>query len=377
MSTSIAPVNQKELAAALKDATGAGLALRPRGGGTKSDWGNPPARVDAVLSTELLDEVVEHAWGDLTVTVEAGCTVAKLQEVLARHGQRLAIDVLWPERATIGGILSTNDSGVLRLRYGALRDLVIGVRLALADGTLAESGGKVVKNVAGYDLPKLATGAMGTLGVITQAVFRLHPLPRSTRTLVMRAPDLATMQWLILAIQDSKLAHSALQLRIGASAEPEADLLLEGTEAGIQAQHATLAKLARNASVEVGSASVWQARQQLFEQPGEIAKFSVLPGDIAHTIGVFQESSRDWSVVVQATGLGFLRTDAHLKPLRTGLESRGGSLAILRQPPGASGSPDRIEAWGNPGDALPLMRALKREFDPQGTLNPGVFVGGI
>ncbi len=377
MSTSIAPVNQKELAAALKDATGAGLALRPRGGGTKSDWGNPPSRNDAILSTELLDKVVEHAWGDLTVTVEAGCTVAKLQEVLAQHGQRLAIDVLWPERATIGGILSTNDSGALRLRYGALRDLVIGVRLALADGTLAESGGKVVKNVAGYDLPKLVTGAMGTLGVITQAVFRLHPLPKSTRTLVMRVPDLATMQWLILAIQDSKLAHSALQLRIGANEEPEADLLLEGTDAGIEAQHAALAKLARNGSVEVGSTGVWLARQQLFDRPGAIAKFSVLPADIARTIGVFQESSRDWSVVVQATGLGFLRTDADLPQLRAGLESRGASLTVLRQAPTANGSPGRLEAWGNPGDALPLMRALKREFDPQGTLNPGVFVGGI
>jgi glycolate oxidase FAD binding subunit len=378
VSSAIAPANQRELAAALKDSSGAGLAIRPRGGGTKSDWGNPPSRVDAILSTERLDRIVEHVWGDLTVTVEAGCTVAKLQEALAVHGQRLAVDVLWPDRATIGGILSTNDSGVLRLRYGALRDLVIGVTLALADGTLAESGGKVVKNVAGYDLPKLATGAMGTLGVITQAVFRLHPLPRSSRTLVMRAPDLATMEWLILAIQDSKLAHSALQLRMSAGSEPEADLLLEGTDAGIEAQHALVVKLAQNASVTVASDAahsdgVWRTRQELWDESGAIAKFSVLPGDIARTIATILETSHDWSVVVQATGLGFLRTDADLAKLRVGIESSGGSLTILRQP--ADAAP--VEAWGNPGDALPLMRALKREFDPLGTLNPGVFVGGI
>ena len=111
---------------------------------------------------------MEHAWADLTVTVEAGCTIAELQRTLAQHGQRLAMDPLWPERATIGGILATNDSGALRLGYGSLRDLIIGITLALADGTVASSGGKVVKNVAGYDLPKLATGSLGTLGVITQ-----------------------------------------------------------------------------------------------------------------------------------------------------------------------------------------------------------------
>ena len=148
----------------------------PRGGGTKLGWANSPARAGLILSTARLTEVIEHAWADLTVSVGAGCTVQRLQEALAQHGQRLALDPLWPEKATVGGVLSTNDSGALRLRFGALRDLIIGVTVALPDGTLASSGGKVVKNVAGYDLPKLVTGALGTLGVITRAVFRLHPL---------------------------------------------------------------------------------------------------------------------------------------------------------------------------------------------------------
>jgi glycolate oxidase FAD binding subunit len=373
VSTPIAPANQREIAEALKDASGAGLTVIPCGGGTKRGWGNPPSRADAILSTQCINRVVEHAWSDLTATVEAGCTVAALQQTLAEHGQRLAVDVLWPERATIGGILSTNDSGALRLRYGGLRDLIIGVTLALADGTLAVSGGKVVKNVAGYDLPKLVTGSMGTLGVITQAIFRLHPLPQKTLTLTMRARDLATMQWLILAIQDSKLAHAALQLRQEPESEPECDLLLEGTPAGLEAQRATLLKLAQNVVVDEGSDDVWSARQTLWAKPGAIAKFSVLPGAIATMIAAIQQASRDWAAVAQATGIGFVRTDANLINLRAEIERSGGSFVVLRQQPGV----EPVEAWGNPGDALPLMRAVKEQFDPQGTLNPGVFVGGI
>ena len=158
------PSSETELAAALRCGDAAGLGVVPRGGGTKTGWGNPPVRADLILSTARLNRVIEHAWADLTVSVEAGCTIQNLQNALAEHGQRIAVDPLWPERATVGGILSTNDSGTLRIRYGALRDLIIGVTIALPDGTLASSGGKVVKNVAGYDLPKLATGALGTLG---------------------------------------------------------------------------------------------------------------------------------------------------------------------------------------------------------------------
>src|SRR5207253_8958622 len=138
------------------------------------------------------------AWADLTVSVEAGCTIQKLQNVLAENGQRIAVDPLWPERSTVGGVLSTNDTGTLRIRYGALRDLIIGVTIALPDGTLASSGGKVVKNVAGYDLPKLVTGALGTLGVITRAVFRLHPLPLNSRSFSVSTVNAEETQKLVL-----------------------------------------------------------------------------------------------------------------------------------------------------------------------------------
>ncbi len=195
--------SETELAAALRCGDATGLGVVPRGGGTKTGWGNPPVRADLILSTARLNRVIEYAWADLTVSVEAGCTIQNLQNALAEHGQRIAVDPLWPERATVGGILSTNDSGSLRIRYGALRDLIIGVTIALPDGTLASSGGKVVKNVAGYDLPKLATGALGTLGVITRANFRLHPLPRNIRSFTFAARDLGDANRVVLAVQDS------------------------------------------------------------------------------------------------------------------------------------------------------------------------------
>src|SRR5271169_2282395 len=286
------PVNEQQLAAVLRLANDAGLAVIPRGGGTKLSWGNPSTRADIILSTARIDKIIEHAWADLTVSVEAGCTVQKLQSALAQHGQRLALDPLWPAQATIGGVLSTNDSGSLRLRFGSLRDLIIGVTLALPDGTLASSGGKVVKNVAGYDLPKLVTGALGTLAVITRAVFRLHPLPRNAKTLSISGCNLGEMQRLILAVQDSKLAHTSLQARMAQDAEPVVDILFEGTEAGIAAQEAQLREIARPAATAETTAARWNASQELWSSanagPSSMAKITTLPASIAGTAEIVQ-----------------------------------------------------------------------------------------
>jgi glycolate oxidase FAD binding subunit len=382
------PGNEQQLANVLRLADEAGLAVIPRGGGTKLSWGNPPSRADVILSTARLNKIIEHPWADLTVSVEAGCTIQKLQSALAQHGQRLALDPLWPEQATIGGVLSTNDSGSLRLRFGSLRDLIIGVTLALPDGTLASSGGKVVKNVAGYDLPKLATGALGTLAVITRAVFRLHPLPRNSKTLSISGCNLEEMQRFTLAVQDSKMAHTALQARVAQDAERVVDILFEGTEAGIVAQEAQLRDLARPATAAEASSTVWAASQELWNSANSaaaaVAKITTLPASIAHTIETMQRirASRKthWKLAMQATGIGWLRLEGEpenihssLSDLRFELESSGGSLAMLHHPANMA----HFDAWGQPGDALPLMRAVKNQFDPKSTLNPGRFVGGI
>jgi glycolate oxidase FAD binding subunit len=395
------PVNEVELATALRYADSAGLSVIPRGGGSKLGWGNPPTRADLVLSTTRLNRVIEHAWADLTVSVEAGCTIGTLQDTLAQHGQRIAIDPLWPEHATVGGLLSTNDSGTLRIRYGGLRDLIIGATIALPDGTLASSGGKVVKNVAGYDLPKLVTGALGTLGVITRAVFRLHPLPHQVRSFTFVVRDAADANRLMLAIQDSKLAHTGLQVRFNSGSQPEVDIRFDGTDEGLAAQTETLRKLAAPATETHSNDDVWYARQHLFgaarptastagdtsedSPPAAIAKFSVLLGSIANTCQQLRDLAEPlnvhWSAVAQGTGLGWIRlgpANANaiqqlLQKLRSQLEPAGGSLVVQYR------SPDipEIEAWGNPGDALPLMLRVKQQFDARNTLNPGRFVGGI
>jgi glycolate oxidase FAD binding subunit len=395
----VEPANEKELASVLRLANADGLAVVPRGSGTKLGWGNPPKRADIILSTARLDKIIEHSWADLTVTVEAGCTIQKLQTALAQRGQRLALDPLWPDRATVGGVLSANDSGAWRLRFGSLRDLIIGATSALADGTLASSGGKVVKNVAGYDLQKLATGALGTLGVITRAIFRLHPLPANARTTTIFPPDLAAAQRTLLSIQDSKLAHTALQLRVSSDAQPQIDVLLEGTQTGITAQHEQLTKLVAPERIDETSPSVWQAREQLWpdsksatttDAPDSsnphfaIAKISTLPASISTTVEVIHhlglEHHLKWSAVVQALGIGWTRLQGDpsgvspaLESFRADVERSGGSLVVLDR----SNSLISIEAWGTPSDSLPLMRAVKMQFDPAGTLNPGRFLGGI
>jgi len=384
----IEPRTETELAEVLRLSNEAGVAVVPRGGGTKLGWGNPPARADLILSTARMSQIIEHAWADLTVSVEAGCTIQRLQETLAQHGQRLALDPLWPEKATIGGVLSANDSGALRLRFGALRDLIIGVTIALPDGTLASSGGKVVKNVAGYDLPKLVTGALGTLGVITRAVFRLHPLPRNTKPFSISTTHVEETQKLVLAIQDSKLAHTFLQSRFSNEDAPVSEILFEGTEAGLAAQETQLRKLGGSASIVEASTSIWNAREELWgfsdADTTAIAKISILPTDLARTTGEVERAAQlhqlRWRALVYATGIGWIRLEGKpaalkdaLQLLRDELESNGGSLVALHRPD----KMPAFETWGDAGDALPLMKAVKQQLDPQNTLNPGRFVGGI
>lgn len=391
----VAPGSESELASVLRFANEAGLAVIPRGGGTKLEWGNPPRRADLILSLERLNRVEEHAWADLTVTVEAGCTIRNLQQTLARHGQHLAIDPLLPEQATVGGVLSTNDTGAMRLCHGGLRDLVIGVTLALADGTLAKSGGKVVKNVAGYDLPKLVTGASGTLGVITRAVFRVHPLPQNPRTLSIRVKSLPEVQRVLLSLLGSNIAYSAIQVRAASGDSTAIDVALSATEAGLQSQEARVEQLGPG-RIQAEPAEIWSARQALWQpEIGEarppvapsIVKISILPSEIEEAIAAVDRAARAhhavWRAVIQGTGIGWLSLQAEanadpalpalLEELRAEFEKRGGSLVILRKPEGR----ERLDAWGTPSDALPLMRALKEQFDPKATLNPGRYLGGI
>jgi glycolate oxidase FAD binding subunit len=391
------PGTALELAHCLRWARGAGLKVTPRGGGTKMGWGNPPAGCDLLLSTARLDRVNEHAWADMTVIAEAGCRVAELQKALAAHGQHLALDPLWPERATLGGILATNDSGTLRLRYGSLRDLIIGITVALPDGTLARSGGKVVKNVAGYDLAKLFTGALGTLGVIVEAIFRLHPLPRDTRSLTASGTP-AALNHLLLAILASRLTPTGLQLR-AAPGGARLDVRFAGTAAGIQAQVDQLRQLAAPSPAFADApAEIWTSHQAIWESAAPpprrpqrlVARLSVLPSHIAAVCALIERSaaarSLAWQLVVQGVGAGYLRLEGDAPALRatfltlreelagTGATAPGGTIVALGCPLAVKRG---LDVWGPAADAQPVMVRIKQRFDPDGTLSPGRFLGGI
>jgi glycolate oxidase FAD binding subunit len=369
------PPDEQQVSAVLKWANDNSVRVTISGGGTKQSWSNPPDAVDLLLSISKLNSVIEHAHEDMTVTVQAGLTVAQLQSELAKRKQRLALDVLWPERATIGGIIAANDSGALRLRFGSIRDLLIGVTVVLANGTIARSGGKVVKNVAGYDLPKLFTGSLGTLGVLTEATFRVHPLPLGAETLSFRFDDCDSANKFILAINDSTLVPASVQLRCGTDQSSEVDVCFEGLPAGIAAQSTATSNLSGSAELIASPADMWSSRQFLwsFSPSATIAKFSVLPSDISGFVSELSSRCSDFRLVAQATGLGYFAarcTPEAIVTLRAALSANGGSLVILRSQSGN-------DIFDAPADTQPLMHRIKQRFDPKGILNRGRLIGGI
>ena len=380
------PGSAEEVAAILSRCSQTGIAVIPRGAGTKLSWGNPPRAADLVLSTKRLNRVIEHAHSDLTATLEAGCTVEHFQQALGVHGQRLALDALWPERATIGGMLATNDSGSLRVRFGALRDLIIGATIVLPDGTVAKSGGKVVKNVAGYDLQKLMTGSFGTLGIITQATFRLYPVPKQARTFSARFTDAENADRFALRLLDSQLTYTGIQLR-AEDRQFHIDVRLEGAVEALDAQVRQLETLARDSGLLAIPDDIWREREKLFgDCSAAVLKISVLPSQLAWSVNLIASTcaaqNLRWSYAAQAFGTGILKIKANeeerlvsaIRSMRAAVESQYGSLVVLHIPLSLR---SKIDAWGATPDSIGLMRRVKERFDPAGILNPGRFVGGI
>ena len=370
---SVAPANREEVAAIFRFANEHRLPVVPRGGGTKQTWGNPVAPA-IVVDTFRLQTVKEHTWQDMTCTVEAGCAWSTLQAVLARHGQFVALDPLWPDRATVGGIVATNDSGALRLRYGGLRDLIIGMTIVLADGTVANTGGKVVKNVAGYDLHKLMIGAFGTLGLLTSVNFRLHSIPQCTQSFTISAPQAAPLGKLLLHLLHGQLSTLAIQFR-GTGEGFHLDIRLASLAEVLRTQAEVLHHMAQAEGLETAPAAetIWNARQLIMDHDFA-CKGTMLPSEIAR----FAERVRGLGgeSVTQATGImtaGFpAATSQGVLTLRGEVETGSGSLMVLKQPLDA-----KLPCWGKSPDSLPLMREIKRKFDPKQILNPGRFLGGI
>lgn len=389
----VEPGDAAQVGRVLRAAQDSGASVVPRGGGTKMNWGNAPRDAVVVLSTKRLGRVIEHAWGDLTATVEAGCTVADLQRTLIARQQQLAVEALWPEHATVGGVLAVNDSGPSRLRFGALRDLITGITVALPDGTVARSGGRVVKNVAGYDLPKLMIGALGTLGVIVEATFRLYPLPAAAQTICCAAPSVEAAHEFMLALRNSPLTLTGLQLCVGSDAAPEIALRLEGhaareiTLSSLTERSKTLPRHPEIKQIAANDGETWKRSEALWNNCDQslLCKISVLPTQLAQVCQIINQLARRrekrWRLVAQIFGLCALRVDLAdnevaetANTLRSEIEQLKGSLVILHCPPTVK---KHVDMWGSGGDALPLMRRVKQQFDPLNVLNPHRFVGGI
>jgi glycolate oxidase FAD binding subunit len=239
------PGSVEETSELLRLASDEGLAVAPRGGGTKMGWGNPPRDLDLILSTTRMNEIVEYVPGDQVVRVQAGMRLHDLQERLAGSDQMLGIDPPEVEAgATVGGVVAANSTGPRRYRYGTIRDLIIGIRVVLPDGTIAKAGGKVVKNVAGYDLSKLFTGSLGTLGVMAECNFRLHPKPEVGQTVAVELSSTAAANEAAQAILHSQLVPSAVELHWGEEARL-LTVLIEGIPPAVEAQAQTASHLLR------------------------------------------------------------------------------------------------------------------------------------
>ncbi|GAB1640261.1 FAD-binding oxidoreductase [Krasilnikovia sp. MM14-A1259] len=363
-----APASTAQASAVLRAAADAGLSVAFRGGATTLDWGMPPRRLDLIVDTRRLTGVVEHAAGDLIAVVRAGTPMAELQERLAAAGQQLALDTPVPG-ATVGGTVAVSTSGPRRQLYGTARDLIIGMTVVRADGTVAHSGGKVVKNVAGYDLAKLFTGAYGTLGLITRCAFRLHPLPAAETVVRAAVPDLGAA---LAAIRAAQVVPSAVEVDGDCG---EVAVLVEGTPAGVRERAAALARILGD---DAGRPYWWGAYPW---EPGGTglkltAALSRVPALVADAAAVSRvRGSAGTGVLYAGLPPGTPPDEAAdtVSRLRAAAGAAGGHAVVLTAPPQVR---ERVDMWG-PVDGLALMRRVKQQFDPDARLAPGRFVGGI
>ena len=383
------PGSTEDISELMKLANDRNIAVAPRGGGTSMALGNPPRELGLILGTTRMNAVVEHVPGDQVVRVQSGIRFADLQERLAESDQMLGVDP--PEAgdgATVGGIVAANSSGPKRYRYGTIRDLIIGITVVLADGTVAKAGGKVVKNVAGYDLAKLFTGSLGTLGVIAECNFRLHPRPETARTVAVELPDTASAGAASQAILHAQVVPSAVEL-LWSDDTRLLTVLVEGIPSGVEAQAETASHILRSFG-EVRTLGDDKAGSS--SPPGagddEVAiKISAPPAELAGVLDSTLGASSRLGVTPRITGhagmgvtyIGLSGGDEEaragvVEELREIWLRRGGSVIVREASPAFK---ERVEAWGPIGTRLDLSRRVKEKFDPRGILNPGRFVGGI
>lgn len=390
----VEPGTTEEISGVLALANEQGLGVIPRGAGTKLTTGNVPSRFDLVLSLSRMNQVIEHVPGDQIIRVQAGLSLKELLGSIKESGQFLALDP--PEKeagATIGGIVATNSSGPRRARYGTVRDLIIGIKVVLTDGTIANAGGKVVKNVAGYDLSKLFTGSAGALGVIAEANFRLHPLPETASTVTVELDDPGKAGEAARAIMGSQAEPSAAELH-WRGGRGTLSVLIEGIPPGVEDQTGTVRGLlgpfgeARTVSGEGAYALGPEISPQISGDDVAL-KVSAFPAGLADVLRQTENAANkhglDCRIVAHAVSgvahVGLSGGDEAAQAEAVG-EIRGyvtrsypgSSVVIERAPVGVKRA---AEVWGGAGDKEVLIRRVKERFDPRGTMSPGRFIGGM
>lgn len=370
----------------------AGAAVIPAGSGTRLDVGHLPVRYDVAVSTRRLGRVQAHDDADMTVTVDAGITLADLNGALAAAGQWLPLDPPCPDTATVGAVVATDASGPLRLSQGKVRDLLIGITVVLADGTRVRGGGRVVKNVAGYDLMKLFSGSHGTLGVVAGASFKVRPRPAQRALLLLTAASLPAAIALAVRVLDAPVAplyvealNAAAAAHAGLPAQPIVAVGLGGSSKEIEVQMARLHTLAEP-PVVVSEGDPDRTYGAVRDLPAAAvcgATASVLPRRLGEFIDDAVESSATSPALVVHVGSGVVRLcwlappadpqsfAATAERLRAVAAGHGGWL-VFDTLPSASGA--AIDPWGAGIPGVELMRGIKRTLDPGGRLSPGRFV---
>jgi glycolate oxidase FAD binding subunit len=374
---------------------GRGLAIYPQGGRTALDYGGTPRTPGAAIHTRGLNRVVDYPVADMTVTVEAGITLEALAGVLATENQRLLIDAPFPDRATLGGIFATNSCGPRRYGLGRPRDQILGVSFVTGDGALVKGGGRVVKNVAGYDFPRLLTGSMGTLGVITQMTLKVRPRPEASAIVCVSLPDLKPLADMLDRLNTSRTRPVAIEVVNPAAAQALEGPAGWGLLVGFEDNATSLAWQLDQFRSEIGHANahqfegadaapVWEWLRDF--QARELGPVTIvanlLPSAVASFLARF-DSDR-WAVQAHA-GSGIVRAHALGEPemeglakeieiLRTEAVRIGGNLTLSRCP---ADWKSRMRVWGEPRADWLVCEKIKQAFDPRGLMNPGRFVGTI
>jgi glycolate oxidase FAD binding subunit len=378
------PTDTAQVAEVLRAAAAHGLTVVPRGRGTKLSWAMPPASADVLLDVSRLDQVLDHQPGDLIAAAQAGARLTDVQTVVGEAGQRLALDETVPG-ASIGGTLAANTSGPRRVATGNARDLLIGITVVRADGVVAKAGGRVVKNVAGYDLGKLMIGSAGTLAVITDAIFRLHPVPVTHRWVTAPAADPAQAQQLVQSVLHAQAVPAAIEVD-WAEGHGSVSVLLEGREEGVAGRTATVRSLLGDTSVETadapggGATYPWRLDASGDDRATALKLTFALSGlsavlSAATELGVPLRGSAGAGVAYAAIAPGTAPETVRsaVDRLRRACTTHGGSLVVVDAPAAVK---SLVDVWG-PVPAIDLMRRVKDQFDPDHRLAPGRFVGGI